>query len=142
MHMHMRPICVRLNDATRIYPCTYLFIVTLRLHCQVDDLVAAVVRELDALGVLGNTYIVFSSDHGYKIGQAHTHTQSRTHTHAHTRTRTHTRTHTRTRARTDKGQVAALIRCRADHMGGAAHAAPLEYPGVRWSTPRVTLEYP
>ncbi len=34
----------------------------------VDDMVAAVVAELDAKGELGNTYFVFTSDNGYNLG--------------------------------------------------------------------------
>eukprot|EP00051_Salpingoeca_urceolata_P007288 m.96369 g.96369 ORF g.96369 m.96369 type:complete len:547 (+) comp15188_c0_seq1:275-1915(+) len=36
---------------------------------SIDDLVANVVHALDTLGVLNNTYIFFSSDHGYHLGQ-------------------------------------------------------------------------
>ncbi len=35
----------------------------------VDDMIELVVNELEALGVLDNTYIFFSSDHGYKLGE-------------------------------------------------------------------------
>ncbi len=35
----------------------------------VDEAVAAVVHELDASGQLGNTYIVFTSDNGFHMGQ-------------------------------------------------------------------------
>eukprot|EP00051_Salpingoeca_urceolata_P035879 m.31809 g.31809 ORF g.31809 m.31809 type:complete len:655 (+) comp9844_c0_seq2:42-2006(+) len=36
---------------------------------SVDDLVAAVVDKLEAAGVLDKTYIFYTSDHGYKLGQ-------------------------------------------------------------------------
>ena len=36
---------------------------------SVDDLVAEIVSGLDELGVLQNTFILFSSDHGYHMGQ-------------------------------------------------------------------------
>jgi len=35
---------------------------------SIDDLVAGVVKTLDELGVLENTYILFSADHGYHLG--------------------------------------------------------------------------
>eukprot|EP00041_Stephanoeca_diplocostata_P016366 m.321999 g.321999 ORF g.321999 m.321999 type:complete len:588 (-) comp20343_c0_seq1:248-2011(-) len=35
----------------------------------VDDMVALVHDELDRLGVLDNTYMFFTSDHGYKLGE-------------------------------------------------------------------------
>lgn len=35
---------------------------------SIDDVIANVVHELDSLGVLDNTYIIVSSDHGYHIG--------------------------------------------------------------------------
>jgi N-acetylglucosamine-6-sulfatase len=35
----------------------------------VDDMIALVVARLEALGVLDDTYIFFSSDHGYKLGE-------------------------------------------------------------------------
>ena len=39
----------------------------------VDDAVSAIVNELDAQGVLGETYIVFTSDNGYMQGQHRLH---------------------------------------------------------------------
>ena len=36
---------------------------------SIDDLVAGVVKTLEDLGVLDNTYILYSSDHGYHLGQ-------------------------------------------------------------------------
>ena len=36
---------------------------------SVDDIVNDVVTTLDKLGVLDNTYIFFTSDHGYALGQ-------------------------------------------------------------------------
>lgn len=41
----------------------------LRSLLSVDDLVADLVAELDALGVLEDTYIVFTSDNGFRLGQ-------------------------------------------------------------------------
>ena len=35
----------------------------------VDDMVELVLGRLEALGVLNNTFVVFSSDHGYKLGE-------------------------------------------------------------------------
>eukprot|EP01079_Euglenida_sp_SAG-EU17-18_P007187 gene7187-1285_t len=35
----------------------------------VDDMVAGVLGHLEAKGVLTNTYVLFSSDHGYKLGE-------------------------------------------------------------------------
>jgi arylsulfatase A-like enzyme len=35
----------------------------------VDDLVEAVVNKLDSVGALGNTYVVFTSDNGYHLGE-------------------------------------------------------------------------
>ena len=35
----------------------------------VDDMIELVVNRLEALGVLDDTYIFFSSDHGYKLGE-------------------------------------------------------------------------
>ena len=36
---------------------------------SIDDLVAGIVETLEEVGVLDNTYILFSSDHGYHLGQ-------------------------------------------------------------------------
>lgn len=36
---------------------------------SIDDAVRGVVEELDRLNVLDNTYIIFTSDHGYHLGQ-------------------------------------------------------------------------
>jgi N-acetylglucosamine-6-sulfatase len=36
---------------------------------SVDDMIASIERELRATGVAGNTYIVFSSDNGYHMGE-------------------------------------------------------------------------
>merc|ERR1712039_297447 len=36
---------------------------------SIDDLVAGIVQTLEDVGVLHNTYILFSSDHGYHLGQ-------------------------------------------------------------------------
>merc|ERR1712232_1109718 len=36
---------------------------------SIDDLVADIVKTLDEEGVLDNTYVLFSSDHGYHLGQ-------------------------------------------------------------------------
>merc|ERR1712118_144835 len=36
---------------------------------SIDDLVAGIVQTLEEVGVLDNTYILFSSDHGYHLGQ-------------------------------------------------------------------------
>ena len=41
----------------------------LRALQSVDELVDGVVSRLDAYGILENTYIIFSSDNGYHIGQ-------------------------------------------------------------------------
>ena len=38
----------------------------------VDDLVKAVVNKLDSRGALGNTYVVFTSDNGYQLGEHRT----------------------------------------------------------------------
>jgi arylsulfatase A-like enzyme len=38
----------------------------------VDDLVGAVVTKLDSVGALGNTYIVFTSDNGFQLGEHRT----------------------------------------------------------------------
>ena len=40
-----------------------------RAIAGVDDMVALLLERLGALGVLDNTYVLFSSDHGYKLGQ-------------------------------------------------------------------------
>ena len=42
----------------------------------VDDAVSAIVAELEARGVLGETYIVFTSDNGYMQGQHRLHRAS------------------------------------------------------------------
>ena len=36
---------------------------------SVDDLIAAVVDTVDKAGALGNTYFLYSSDHGYQLGE-------------------------------------------------------------------------
>ena len=34
----------------------------------VDDTVSDLVTELEALGIMNNTYFIFTSDHGYNLG--------------------------------------------------------------------------
>ena len=46
-----------------------LFRARVRALRSVDDAVAATVRELDRLGELDNTYVVFTSDNGYALGE-------------------------------------------------------------------------
>lgn len=36
---------------------------------SIDDLVAGLINTLEEIGVLDNTYVLFSSDHGYHLGQ-------------------------------------------------------------------------
>ena len=35
----------------------------------VDDMIALLVEKLDKMGILDDTFIFFTSDHGYKLGQ-------------------------------------------------------------------------
>ena len=35
----------------------------------VDDMIEIVLSKLDEMGVLSNTFVLFSSDHGYKLGE-------------------------------------------------------------------------
>ncbi len=46
-----------------------LYVSRLKTLWSVDDLVHDLVHELDHLKVLENTYIIFTSDHGYRLGQ-------------------------------------------------------------------------
>ena len=61
-----RDLQVRPANRTRI---TSLFRARARSLRSVDDAVAATVRKLDRLGELDNTYIVFTSDNGYALGE-------------------------------------------------------------------------
>jgi N-acetylglucosamine-6-sulfatase len=36
---------------------------------SVDDLVESIVIKLDSLGLLDNTYLILTSDHGYHVGK-------------------------------------------------------------------------
>jgi N-acetylglucosamine-6-sulfatase len=36
---------------------------------SVDDLVESIVVKLDSLGLLDNTYLILTSDHGYHVGK-------------------------------------------------------------------------
>ena len=36
---------------------------------SVDDMVEAVVKQLNSLGLLEKTYVIFTSDHGYHVGR-------------------------------------------------------------------------
>lgn len=36
---------------------------------SIDDMVAGIVSEVENLGIMNNTYIFFTSDHGYHLGQ-------------------------------------------------------------------------
>lgn len=47
----------------------YMYLQRLRSLRAVDEMITAVVNELSAQGVLDNTYIMFSSDNGYHLGQ-------------------------------------------------------------------------
>ncbi|KAI1113323.1 arylsulfatase-like protein [Nemania sp. NC0429] len=51
----------------------YFYAQRLRALQSVDELVDNVVRRLDELGILDNTYIIYSSDNGYHIGQHRLH---------------------------------------------------------------------
>lgn len=53
-------------EATKI---DELYVSRLRTLLSVDDLVEEMVLTLDELGVLENTYILFTSDNGYRFGQ-------------------------------------------------------------------------
>ncbi len=46
-----------------------LYVSRLKTLLSVDDLVHDLVHELDRLKVLDNTYVIFTSDHGYRLGQ-------------------------------------------------------------------------
>jgi arylsulfatase A-like enzyme len=46
-----------------------LYVSRLKTLLSIDDLVEDLVEELETLGVLNNTYIVFTSDNGYRLGQ-------------------------------------------------------------------------
>ena len=46
-----------------------LYVSRLKTLMSVDDLVHNLVHELDRLQVLENTYVIFTSDHGYRLGQ-------------------------------------------------------------------------
>jgi hypothetical protein len=46
-----------------------LYVSRLKTLLSIDDLVEDLVEELETLGVLDNTYIVFTSDNGYRLGQ-------------------------------------------------------------------------
>lgn len=46
-----------------------LYVSRLKTLLSVDDLVHDLVHELDRLEVLDNTYVIFTSDHGYRLGQ-------------------------------------------------------------------------
>ena len=39
-----------------------------RTLLSVDDMIEKVMKKLEALGVLDNTYVIFTSDHGYHLG--------------------------------------------------------------------------
>ncbi|KAI0391452.1 arylsulfatase-like protein [Xylariaceae sp. FL0594] len=47
----------------------HFYVQRLRTLQSVDELVDGVVRRLDALGLLDDTYIIYTSDNGYHIGQ-------------------------------------------------------------------------
>ena len=40
-----------------------------RTLMSVDDVIAAVIEECEDLGVADNTYFLFSSDHGFQLGE-------------------------------------------------------------------------
>ncbi|KAG7337786.1 sulfatase [Nitzschia inconspicua] len=46
-----------------------LYVSRLKTLISVDDLVEELVLKLDAWGVLNNTYVIFTSDNGYRLGQ-------------------------------------------------------------------------
>lgn len=51
----------------------HFYVQRLRTLQSVDELVDSVVRRLGDLGILDNTYIIYSSDNGYHIGQHRLH---------------------------------------------------------------------
>lgn len=46
-----------------------LYRTRLKSLLSVDDLVEEMIQTLDELGVLGNTYVIFTSDNGFRLGQ-------------------------------------------------------------------------
>merc|ERR1719460_2012525 len=55
------------TDASRII--TGVFKNRWRTLMAVDDVIAHVVRTVDELGLIDNTYFFYSSDHGFQLGQ-------------------------------------------------------------------------